>query len=192
MAINRRMNPKYYAHLKLPFDLDLRATAKFKCNPMELGHALKNVADIDQRLIDFLAAYHIKIGHAEAFYTPPKRFLPIHVDHDKFSDLAKMNFVYGANGSTMSWWELNDPNFEPLVRLTSVGTKYIYVNQDDAHMVETVQVGRPTLVNVGRPHSVSNTTPAMRFCLSLVMWGSDVQRDLTISECIERLKEFVQ
>lgn len=182
------MEPLYAANIKLPFDLDLRSAAIFSCPPNKLGHVVKDVSTIDHRLVKFLSDHQIKIGHAEAFYTPPRCPLPIHIDSDKISDLAKMNFVYGAKGSTMSWWALKNPGAPLPVKLTSIGTKYVLISPEDATLMHTVEIGRPTIVNVGRPHSINNSTPYMRWCLSLVMWGLDVNRNLTIDECVERLK----
>lgn len=182
---------RFYTHLRLPFETNMRHLATFKTDLRALGHTIRDASRLDTRLVKFLADLDIKASHVEAFYTPPMAVLPIHVDHDKFSDLVKMNFCYGGAGSTMNWWEMKDPNYEPTVRLTGVGTKYIYIDKNDVNLVDSTSIGQPTLVNVGRPHSINNNTQSMRWVLSMVLWCTREKRDLTLAEATERMKDFI-
>lgn len=130
--------------------------------------------DIDLALLDpllwaWLRTQHLSLRHAEVFYTLPGKSLPIHIDDDQFDDHCKLNFVYGGDGSLMQWWRQKDPAAPLQHKKTAIGTTYVVFDPNDCDLIWTAQVGCPSLVNAGQPHSVLNCTAEPRVTLSLVL-----------------------
>lgn len=181
---------KYFVHLKLPFDADMEEYSRFAVDPKVLGHSEKDASQVDHRVLEVLDSVGVGVSHAEAFYTPPQNGLNIHIDSSREGDLAKLNFCYGAHGSLMNWWELKDPSFKPIVRQTGIGTNYLYFPRELCRIVSSTRIGRPTIVNAGRPHSVINPTREGRWVTSLVLCDSMTRENLTIYEAQERLVAY--
>lgn len=117
----------------------------------------------------FLSQYNLGITHVEIFYTPPGFVLPIHTDdNETHNNHCKINWVFGLPGSTMSWWKPNQESI-PDHRVTSIGTKYDFFSEEACNLLWSAEVGRPSLVNVGIPHSVFNNTEEGRWCISFML-----------------------
>jgi hypothetical protein len=181
----------WYMHLKLPFEVDLREHAMFG-DPLSksLGHSPIDKTVLGEELLTLLADREIDISHSEAFHTPPKTQLPIHIDHDTIGNHVKMNFCYGAPGSKMIWWTLKDPTKVPAYRYSTIGTKYIGFSMSECRTVKQTEIGRPTLVNIGQPHSVINTTNEHRWVISVVLWDKRNSCRLEMPEAHERFKDL--
>jgi hypothetical protein len=143
---------------------------------------------LDSNLINFLKSCQIEVSHAEAFYTLPGKKLPIHVDHDQIDNHCKLNFVYGDPGSVMQWWKLNDLGSPLTYRETSIGTKYLVFSHTECSLIWEAQVGCPSLVNAGQPHSVINCTDSPRKTLSLVLYDLNKQKLLEWEDAVIRFK----
>jgi hypothetical protein len=179
-------------HLKLPFDPDVRELAVFEDAPsLQLGHVPRDATRLDPRLLELFSERDIGISHCEAFHTPPNRWLPIHIDHDRIGNMTKLNFCFGAKGSKMTWWAPRDPTKIPEYRISVIGTKYIYFDMKDCRIVGQTEIGQPTLVNVGQPHSVMNSTKEHRWVLSIVLWDKRNNTLLEMPEAHERFKDLV-
>lgn len=178
-------------HLKLPFEIDLREHAMFG-DPLSpsLGHVPRDMRVLGEDLLTLLKDREIEVSHCEAFHTPPRMSLPIHIDHDQMGDHVKLNFCYGAPGSKMMWWALKDPTKVPAYRISVIGTKYIYFNMKECRMLKQVEIGLPTLVNVGTPHSVINPTNEHRWVISTVLWDARNKCKLDMYEAHERFKDL--
>jgi len=128
-----------------------------------------DLGSLDPSLTAWLAQFRLTVSHAEVFYTLPGRSLPIHIDDDKFDDHCKMNFVYGAKGSLMQWWQKKDALAPLNRRKTAIGTTYVIFEPEECELIWCAEVGCPSLVNAGQPHSVLNCTAEPRTALSLVL-----------------------
>ncbi len=176
--------------LKLPFNTEhLISSVKRECNLNSLQQWRISKEDVDPVVIDFLADVGITISHAEGFLTPAKQLLPIHVDGPEINNIAKLNWQWQAQGSWMLWWKLKR-NAEAKLHTTGIGTRYLKAEAADCIPIYRHQIKTPTLVNVGTPHSVINTTAEPRWVLSLVLWDIDDDRALKFDEAHERLTRF--
>lgn len=182
---------QHFAHLKLPFECDLEHLARFECEVALRGHV-----DVDKRLLPieltkFLAMRSMRCIHLEAFHTPPQDGLWIHVDNDRLSNLSKLNFVYGASGSTMAWWKLKPGVQIQAPAVNRIGKYHIGLYTKDCIEVERTEIGTPTLVNVGQPHSVTNNTDERRWCLSVVLGHMTSAQPIEYKSVLFRLSNMV-
>jgi len=176
--------------LTLPFDTDhLRSIAVRDCD-LTVRHQFRVPREkMDLQIMDLLASHGITISHAEAFVTPPRQLLPIHVDGPELNNIAKLNWQWGAQGSWMMWWKLKN-GVQPTQRMTAIGTRYLTIEARDCIPIYRHQIKQPTLVNVGTPHSIMNMTSEHRWVLSLVLWDIQGDRALFFDEALERLSQL--
>jgi hypothetical protein len=146
---------------------------------------------LDSRLTTFLESLDIKVSLAEVFYTLPGRQIPIHVDHDIIDNHCKLNFVYGEPGSMMYWWEPKNMDIPPSYQLTTIGTKYLLFSEKECRQVWQTQVGQPSLINAGQPHSVVNCTDQPRVTLSLVLYDLKKQQLLDWDDAVVIFKTWL-
>jgi hypothetical protein len=184
---------QYCLNLKLSFEvLDVTKDMFDTTNIPYYGFSQiaieKNLIDIN--LTTFLDSLNISVSHAEAFYTLPGKKIPIHVDTDIMDDHCKLNFVYGDSGSKMRWWAPKDET-QPIVQVTSIGTKYLMFSPDQCNLVWEAEVGCPSLVNAGRPHSVDNCTDSPRRTLSLVLYNKNKKQLLDWHDAVDIFKKFI-
>ena len=121
---------------------------------------------IDPRLLKIVDDLGLYISHQEMFYTPPHGKLPIHVDQYVLSNMAKLNWVFGAEGSHNVWWKPKNPDPKTFKYYTTpIGTQYIYFEEKDVDEVYRYATGISTFFNAGIAHSVDNPTDEGRWCL---------------------------
>jgi hypothetical protein len=180
---------KFSANVRLPFNTDdLLDIAQYSSNLKELGHFEYDISKFDKRIVELLAECDITISHTEVFYTPAQKSLAIHVDGAKLSNITKLNWVWGGEGSRMLWWKPMDQSAMK-IGTTPVGTPYLYADQKKCTMIESTKIGRPTLVNVGVPHSVLNMSNSGRWCLSAVLAVNGVNAEWDV--LTEKLSRFL-
>lgn len=123
----------------------------------------------------FLSKFNVSIQHAEIFYLPPQYELSIHIDDkDAGQNHSKINWIFGAAGSRMYWWEPNEGHAAKHY-LTDIGTSYQVFDKQNCKEIWSAEVGCPSLVNVGVPHSVHNSTNEGRWCVSLMLGDNDTK-----------------
>jgi hypothetical protein len=184
----------YCKNLNLNFVLDTTPLEKIKAENQNLEKVKMfylHKEEIDPNFINFLKLNSLEVRHAELFYTPPGGKQTIHIDHDIICNSTKINFVYGGDGSTMQWWEPKDLTEELEYKLTSIGTKYIHFERDKCNMVWRSPVGKGTLLNVGRPHSVYNSSNEGRWCMSYLLTDLVTTRALQWKDAVQRLKSYL-
>lgn len=163
------MMRKYSMNLNLPFDThDLIHGVKRDHDPAEFGHYPYQLENLDQRIVQLFKDRGIEIPHLEVFYTPPHRNLAIHIDGAVQTDVVKLNWVWGGEGSRMMWWKTKSDK-DMMVGETPVKTNYLYADQKACIMLESAVIERPTLINAGVLHSVINGSSNGRWCLSIVL-----------------------
>lgn len=125
--------------------------------------------------VDIMEWGGMKIKHCEVFYRPGtgETFDAfIHVDGHKVVEcIGKINWVLGAKGNVMNW-------FEPLVEIearhqliTNAGTKYLTFLPEDVKKIDSTDMHGLYVVNAGIPHSVDmieGSPDEPRICLSIV------------------------
>jgi hypothetical protein len=180
----------FAANLKLPFETDMLDLARRECDLKKRQHFMVMPETIPAKVLQFLDARGITLTHGEAFFTPPRELLPLHVDGPVINDLTKLNWCWGAWGSKMFWWKLKK-GIEPEAKVTKIGTRYLTMQAKDCVPVHSAQIGQPTLVNVGQPHSIMNMTTEGRWVLSLVLWDKVNDCALQMPEAVERFKDLI-
>ena len=137
--------------------------------------------------------------HIALFLTPPRMMLPIHTDTYILPNFAKLNFVYGAKGSSMNWYKLK-PGYEVVPMMTDDQKRYRTPTGSDVAYVSIpgsactiaarASIGTPTLINAGQPHSVLNNTDEHRWCISIPLRAISDDHKLEFDEADEMLKEL--
>jgi hypothetical protein len=181
---------KYSKNLVIPFELDLFPSVKASGEgaPLDkLGHFKYDKSSLPQELIEFMRERDLQPGHCEVFYTPPGASLPIHVDGEKLSNLAKINWCYGGPGSMMTWYKLLVPESEVEQKQTGLETSYLIPSFKQCRMIHSAKIGLPTLVNVGVPHAVINPSRVGRWVLSVVPYDLQLGSNLSFDVALERL-----
>lgn len=127
---------------------------------------------------DYLKPFNVSICKTEIFYTPPGHVMPIHSDTpDLGKNHTKINWVFGDPGHKMYWWKPRDG-----VKLdqtpTDVGMVYTNYNMEDCDLLWTAEAGCPSMVNVGIPHNVYNSTKRGRWNISFTILDNDTNEIL--------------
>lgn len=167
------------------FEIDLNPFGKIKSKNFNTGAInIFQYPEVDKGLTALLNGLNIYISRAELFYIPQRCKLPIHIDLERFSSIVKLNWVIG-NGE-MVWWKPNNEKFK--YETTPINTKYLLFEENDCTEIYKEQIGWPSLVNVGLPHSVDNSaydTP--RWCISHNIHCIATKRQLEWDEAVDRL-----
>ena len=138
---------------------------------------------------NFLKKYGIKVTFSEIFYTPPKTKMPIH--NDSIGVCTKLNWIFGADGSLMQWWKQKN-GYKPTSNVNAIGNQYLSYDELECDCVWQTQVGKPSLVNVGIPHSITNMTDEGRWCMSYVLYDIDKNQYLEWNGAVEKLYEILK
>lgn len=177
---------------------------KYCCNlnfPVQFNPQQYNIPDpsnnhhvrIDKKLIDtrfreFLQSLGLLIYAAEYFYTAPNRTLAAHCDTLEITDVVKLNWMYGGEGSTMDWYEIKEgaelPQYETIIK-----TRFSIPRPEDITLVHRATIGKPSLVNVGVPHGVTNG-PNPRHVHSIILCNTDNER-VRWDDAVTVLKNFI-
>lgn len=120
----------------------------------------------------FLEEKGFSIYTGECFYTPPFTIRPIHHDTQTPSDIVKINWVFGGEGSFMAWYRANASGTEIGGTRGTGSSKFRFATLEREQCTEIARAYmgvQPALVNVGRFHGVSNDTPFERYCYCAVI-----------------------
>ncbi len=144
----------------------------------------------DPDLVRFLHEHGMFVKFSELFYTAPHAQRNIHIDGNRLNiDLFKMNWVYGADGSTMKWFEIKQ-GFTPTAHSTSVGT-YAYVfPEDQCNLLYETEIKHPCIIHAGIPHTVFNSTNEGRWCVSYTISDIDTGRIVTWDKVVAKLGQY--
>lgn len=130
---------------------------------------------LNQVFIDIMEWGGMKIKHSEVFYRPGtgKIFDAfIHVDGHRVVDgIGKINWVIGAKGNVMHWFEPIGEIQSRHQLMTGVGTKYLAFLPEDVKKIDSADMHGLYVVNAGIPHSVemvAGSTAEPRICLSII------------------------
>lgn len=144
----------------------------------------------DPGLVQFLHEHGMFVKFSELFYTAPSAQRNIHIDGNALGlDIFKMNWVYGADGSTMKWFNLKE-GYEPTLRPTVVGT-YAYVfPEDQCNLLYETEIKHPCVIHAGIPHTVLNNTNEGRWCVSYTISDMDTGRIVTWDKVVAKLGQY--
>lgn len=186
------MNNFCYA-LNLPFCLDDSWLLEQK-QTISGNSRIVNIAvpqdRYDPNLVTWCDTVGIKIAQQELIYTPAGGWGKPHIDLGKFSDLCKINWVFGGAGSVMNWYRVKSDHQGETVSNT-VNTFYRTFHTDHLDQVYSVSISGPALLNIGVPHNVENPGDQERWAITTVFLNTDTENLLTFQEAFEKLKGFV-
>ena len=181
----------YCANLKLPVN-DVMKTQDWQRIMPSKGHYPIAESMVREDLLDFFEGFGMYLKNADVFISPPKFLLQIHIDGtDLGTNSCAINWQYCTEiGSYMQWWKPK-PEFmnKEIIAPESAGensykidtTPYAYAwTPEECELLHTSNIGFPSLVNIGVPHSMKNDTNVTRYAVSLT-WkkynGSTIEWD---------------
>jgi hypothetical protein len=176
----------YYKYLNLPFENKLSPV------DMQQAHIKLDRQLIDPAFIAWLDSLDIAIGFSEVFQKEPGEQPPhsLHLDGEVFDDHVKINIVVNPGTSVMRWWRLK-PGKEHQMKITIVGTSYLWAYQDDCDMVAESELSQPALVNGGQLHNVEQIN-TIRLCYSFMLINKKTQNRLLWNEAVEIFKDYLK
>lgn len=190
----------YFRHIKLPFDIDLSEFAKFDCN-LTLTSYCRKSHDLPIIFVDFLKSRGMHLLNVASFHTPANGMLPCHIDLDKLSNFAKLNFSYGAPDSRMFWYKLKE-GYELNIQANDFTTKYYAKTPNSLVSYVTIPlnkcilqtstiIGTPTLVNTGQPHSIFNSNNSSRWTVCVALTNLNSTEPLQFADIEQRLSDCI-
>lgn len=144
---------------------------------------------LSNELLKIIQSTGLTIRLVETFFRNPNRNprSPIHVDAGgRFTDIAKLNYIFRGNGSKMLWYQpLND---NKIISKTPINTSYISYELDQVKLIESVELHGPAIIQAGVPHSIINETED-RLCVSVVLFNSS--RPATMNEVLTLFEPYL-
>ena len=159
-------------------------------NPLELNNPY---------LIEYLNSIGLCCKFIEFFYSPPHTDGIIHCDNIDFTPYTKIYFQYGAEGSTLRWWDSKKisqvsttigAGEDGKTDYSSHAVDILVSDEKDAEIIYEKDFRLPHLVNVGKLHSPHNPTNEKRFVVTLALSDINGYR-LVWDEAIEKLSNNI-
>jgi len=147
-------------------------------------------------LFEFLRSLGLGSTWIEVFYTPPKQNGIIHSDNPDKTEWSKLYFQFGAEGSSMRWWD--STNVREVSTASGDGgdrTKRHYhgqvliADEQDSSIIHEADLQSPHIVNVGQLHSSHNPTLEKRFVVTLALFHLNGHR-LLWSDALEKFENY--
>jgi hypothetical protein len=184
----------YSVDLNLPlplFDTHLSPVEFLKLNDQHLSRHFKlNINVLSKDLLEFFKEHDLAVRLVEIFYRPAGTASRVHVDTQEPGDYAKLNWAYGGEGSVMNWFSIKDDD-KGAIDSTPVSSYAWYYNKSEVTLVHSAEVGQPSLVQVGIPHSVENVTTE-RFCVSIVFEYTESGQRPTFNQAYNIFKDYIK
>ena len=152
-------------------------------------HTRFHKTDMNEDFKQWIHSKGLAITAGEFFYTAPQCTLEPHSDTPEITDVVKLNWMVGGEGSTMDWYELK-PGAVFQTNTTPIQTQYSYAPKIDLEHVHSATVGSPSLVNVGRIHGVQNGMQPRYVACVILHWPGTSKR-LVWSEAIKIFEKYV-
>ena len=127
----------------------------------------------DKEVVQFLADRGLTVMFSELFYTAPNIQRNIHIDGNTLGiDLFKLNWIYGAAGSTMKWY-YPEEGYTPSLQPTFAGTYAYSFDKNKCNLLYETEIKHPCIIHAGIPHTVFNSTNEARWCISYTIGDSE-------------------
>jgi len=181
----------YHRYLNIPFEPNIDLFNRVEYDTTKYAHVKIDVSEINPDLLSWFDQFNIAINWYEAFYTPPGGGkLPIHTDGSQGEDYIKVNWTYGAPGSTLRWWEPKSKDYIKTVE-TVFSTKYYTVDEENCNKLHEVEINKPSLVNAGVFHSTYNPTSEGRWTFTMPILEVSNNNRISWQDAIQRFKEII-
>lgn len=179
--------------LRLPFNLDTAWLTEQQLH-ISGNTCITNIVvpqdQHDVNLVDWCRKVEIEIAQQELIYTPAGGWGKPHVDLAQFSNLCKINWVFGGKGSVMNWYQVKSDCQGETVSNT-VNTFYRTFHTDHLEQIYSSAVVGPTLLNVGIPHNVQNPGDQQRWAITTVFKNPSTGKLLMFQDAVEQLKNYI-
>ena len=190
VVISKRMENTFCLDLDLPVSIDLAEINRLKSLDIDSAKWQMHDLAVDTNLDKFLEKYRLKIVYTEAHYVPPNTTTFAHID-DNVASIVKLNYIFGAKGSTMQWFKTKDPDMVPSFNKTPLDTPYYRFEDDQIDLIYSAEVKQPSMVEVGVIHNVVNPTDEPRWCLCYMLGDPFKGRFVDWQDAYKRLRKFV-
>jgi len=189
--MNYNLENVYHRYLNVPIDPNINLFDQSGFDTNSHHHIKFDKEEINPDLIKWLDNFSIKPFWYEAFYTPPNGGkLPIHIDGFEGPDYIKINWTYGAPGSSLIWWEPKSKEYIKTVE-TVFGIPYYAVDEENCNKVYEIEINKPSLVNAGLFHSTYNPTPEGRWTFSIPLIDAVDRNRLSWNDAIKRFEGLI-
>jgi hypothetical protein len=153
-----------------------------------MGHSKLDNQYVSDEFCQYIDSLGLKLLYIEIFVKGPNYGPGVHVDHGK-KDMAKLNWVYGGEDSTMTWYAPKKGRL-PKFNTTAINSYSVTYEEDDVELVHSQRVGFPSLVQSGVPHGIY-TKEQPRYCYSAVLFSKDNIR-LPFKQMLELFKDYIK
>lgn len=150
-----------------------------KISPMQAGTGF----------VDWLGQHGLYIQHGEFFYTPPGRTLEPHIDGPFLSNMCKLNWMVGGEGSVMEWFDIK-PQAGSKQGNTVIGTPYVPFDRSNLILRHQAVITSPSLINVGRVHGVRNSDHE-RYVYSFVLGSKQTSHLIEWQDAKKIFEQYV-
>ena len=135
---------------------------------MPFGHIRLFREQLPQHFLNwFNTELNLQLRVIEVFVLPPHYNLLPHSDATDYTrEIVKLNIVNGSDQATMDWYTVNNPKLVG-PSTTQTGTQYSITVPSNLTPTYSAPISKPSLLNVGAFHGVTNQTDQTRWCLSL-------------------------
>lgn len=161
------MSNRYHLYLDLPVPFAYPEIVV--PNVLKPHHAKIDRSQLGKEFVGWIHSLGLMLREGERvgeyFYTPANGCVPMHTDKHFINDAIKLNWMVGGESSTMDWYELV-PGKSLTQSHTDLKTAYAYAQPEDVVHAYGAKIGGPSLVNVGRLHSLTNgPEPSHVYCV---------------------------
>ena len=188
------MNSLYYK-LELPFVIDTPGFPKpvgtFE-HIQELTMFNYDKDTLDSRLLTLIQDLGMVLYWSEIFYTPPNSSIPIHVDTNHMSNMAKINIHAGHSDCTISWYNPLPEYAHKKPLKTPLDTEYLMYSHDEVTKIHTTYIDNVSLMNAGVPHSLLNNTNEPSWVLSLVLFKNGFNAQFEEVSTLFKFKNYIK
>jgi hypothetical protein len=148
----------------------------------------ENQEYFDESIEQYCLDRNAIISDVEIFVTPPRVKSYPHVDDIILSsNMTKLNFIFGAKNSYMSWYAVPE-NVTPEIKTDPyTGGRYLYVDEEQLVEIHRERINYPSIVNAGIFHNVQNLELSnYRICVSYVLHDKITNKYIEFSDAITR------
>jgi hypothetical protein len=167
----------YFRYLQIDFPFDKKAVSEELLNEIKFSNKIHMWKKWGFRDSVFSDSFHnwlnnlgCYVANAEIFYIPLNKQLEWHIDMYPPNNFVKINFVWNSDNHVMMWGECTDQYRKNSVSLTQMNTEYVSYEEKEIKLLEMIRISEkfPSLVNVGIPHKVINSSFFPRWCFSVI------------------------
>jgi hypothetical protein len=190
------MDNIYCRDLKVNFDIDQSIFQKVDSLDGVQVNNFKyyklSAIEYPASIIKWLDQYGIFVAWIDAICMPPHSTIPIHIDGQRLnSSRCKLNWVYCQGETKTEWWTINQLQDTSATSVLDNTANYLRFDPAECTQVWSAQLGQPSLIEAGLPHSVINSSEYPRWCLSNSLCWKSSRHNVRFQEAVEVFKDYI-